>query len=226
MKKFGNAIDKEREVSIQEIIYRLLGLPMSKFSAKVKFINTSHPEHRDGLMKGNLDDLGAEENVYHMSCHQYYENRPLNEEYDSTDWDNMSLAEFMSNYEYSLNKTSFDTTQPLQNDKGYIYKRRRMAVLRYFLKYEEPEDLARGLLILFHPFRSEMEEIHNADVLELLNENKEQIEEKRKLFENHLDLTDLMNEMETLQNDDESYDEEERIVLEETTSEFDVNKFV
>ena len=85
VKKIGNAIDKEREVSIQEIIYRLLGLPMSKFSAKVKFINTSHPEHRDGLMKGNLDDLGAEEDVYHMSCHQYYENRPLNEEYDSTD---------------------------------------------------------------------------------------------------------------------------------------------
>ena len=102
MKKFGNAIDKEREVSIQEIIYRLLGLPMSKFSAKVKLINTSHPEQRDGLMKGNLDDLGAEEDVYHMSCHQYYENRPLNEEYDSTDWDNMSLAEFMSNYEYSF----------------------------------------------------------------------------------------------------------------------------
>ena len=33
-----------------------------------------------------------------------------------------------------------------------------MAVLRYYLSYDNDEDLARGLLILFMPFRDEMME--------------------------------------------------------------------
>ena len=98
---FGNEIDKKREVSIKEIYYRLLGLPMTKFSTKVKFINTCHPIMRDGLMKGNREELREDESIFHLSCHQYYENRPENSPYDSVDWDNMSLAEFISNYEYS-----------------------------------------------------------------------------------------------------------------------------
>ena len=41
-------LDKHREVSIQEAIYRLLGLPMTKSSVKVKYIATVHPHYRDG----------------------------------------------------------------------------------------------------------------------------------------------------------------------------------
>ena len=58
IRKLAKALDRGREVSIQESIYRLLGLPMSKFSSVVKFINTNHPERRDGLLKADLDNLG------------------------------------------------------------------------------------------------------------------------------------------------------------------------
>ena len=59
IRQLAKALDRGREVSIQESIYRLLGLPMSKFSSVVKFINTNHPERRDGLLKADLDNLGT-----------------------------------------------------------------------------------------------------------------------------------------------------------------------
>ena len=42
-------LDKHREVSIQEAVYRLLGLPMTKSSVLVKYLSTVHPHYRDGL---------------------------------------------------------------------------------------------------------------------------------------------------------------------------------
>ena len=201
---------------------------MTKFSTKVKFINTCHPHLRDGLMKGNQEELREDESIFHLSCHQYYENRPENSPYDSVDWDNMSLAEFISNYEYS--KVCSKSSQSLLNDEGYLHERTKPAVLRYFLNYDDPEDFARGLLILFYPFRNEMEDIHSLDVYELLNEYKQDIEEKRKLFEKGIDLTELINEVENLREEkaDEENDGEieEQLIMEETTSEFDIEKFI
>ena len=47
-----------------------------------------------------------------------------------------------------------------------------MAILRYYLNYSNNEDLVRGLLILYHPFRNEMSDIHQKDVESLLEENR------------------------------------------------------
>ena len=72
----ASVLDKNREVSIQEAIYRLLSLPMTKSSIKVKYLSTVHPHFRDGLLKGNLEDLDEEESIFHNSAHDYFENRP------------------------------------------------------------------------------------------------------------------------------------------------------
>ena len=58
IRKLAKALDKGREVGIQESVYRMLGLPMTKFSSVVKFVNTNHPERRDGLLKSELDEIG------------------------------------------------------------------------------------------------------------------------------------------------------------------------
>ena len=149
---------------------------MSKFSRKVKFINTNHPEKRDGLVRENYEDLEDNEAVFHLSVHQYYEQRPFNGN-DGVDWESMCLAEIESNYE-RRNKPS-STTVPLLNNLGYLQRRLRPAVLRYYLRYDEPEDLARGLLILFHPFRNELIDLHSNNVLELFDDNQEAIETRR-----------------------------------------------
>ena len=81
----------------------------------------------------------------------------------------------------------------LQNEKGFIRKRLEPAVLRYYLPYDNDEDLARGLLILFLPFRDEMKEIHQNDVTELLSANKDLIQSKRERFEKYQLMNDLIN---------------------------------
>ena len=102
----ASVLDKHREVSIQENIYRLLSLPMAKSSVKVKYLSTIHPHFRDGLLKGKIEELDDEESVFHNSPHEYYEQRPdqSNEtdvKYDPEElvkdyWINLSLAEFWS----------------------------------------------------------------------------------------------------------------------------------
>ena len=223
---FAKVLDKNREISIQESIYRLMGLQMTKSSIKVKYISTVHPHFQDGLLKGNIEELDDNESVFHMSPHQYYEVRPLEssnqdkilyaeDELQSKYWDNLCFAEFWSKYEIVYGKISSNPKQkktkliPLQNNKGFIRKRSEVAVLRYYLNYTNDEDLARGLLILFMPFRDEMSEIHRKNVKSLLEESRSLVEEKRKLFEKYKVMEELIASIEKEESKDESEDEEQ-----------------
>ena len=91
IKKLGKALDKGREMSIQESIYRSLGLSMTKFSDVVRFINTAHPDRRDGLLKQNLDELEEDESIFHNSIHDYYQIRPptIKGETHNITWDRL-----------------------------------------------------------------------------------------------------------------------------------------
>ena len=205
-----------------------MGLPMTKSSVKVKYLSTTHPNFRDGLLKGNIQNLGENESIFHMNSHQYYENRPVSsqnkdmiayceEELVEDYWKNMCLAEFWSQYEIvygnkSQNKSKKRTSLiPLINNKGYIRRRSNMAVLRYYLSYDNDEDLARGLLILFFPFRNEYEEIHLNDVKQLLKENLQSIEEKRVLFEKYKLMSDLISKINTDIEKNEDIDNEDDV---------------
>ena len=165
--KLAAVLDKHREVSIQECVYRLLGLPMAKFSTVVKYLNTNHPKHRDGLLRKDLQDLDEDDSAFYPSPHQYYEGRPQGYKQD-VDFDNMCLADWWSLYERSPNKKHKNSI-PMGNKKlGWITKRTERAVLRYYLPFEDEQEMARGLCILFLPFRDEMNEIHNRDPVKLL----------------------------------------------------------
>ena len=76
LNKLASALDKHREVSIQKATFRLLGLPMVKSSVIVKYVNTCHPDKRDGLLNGNLDELEEGESAFHNNIFTYYQNRP------------------------------------------------------------------------------------------------------------------------------------------------------
>ena len=76
LRALASVLDKHREVSIQEAVYRLLGLNMTKSSVKVKYLSTIHPDFRDGLLKGNLENLQSDDSIFHNSPHEYYQSRP------------------------------------------------------------------------------------------------------------------------------------------------------
>ena len=84
----------------------------------IKYLSTIHPNHRDGLLRGNLDTLDDDEAIFHNSPHEYYQNRPDKSDqegvtYDSEQvkknyWNNLSLAEFWSDYDIVYCKTDQD----------------------------------------------------------------------------------------------------------------------
>ena len=176
LKKFANALDQSREVSVQEIIYRLLGFPMAQFSRKIKYLSTSDSEHRDGILKSNLDELEEGESAFLKSAIEYYEKRP-----DCLEL--LTLADFWSRYEIVYGRREkasdeadddFDNdddketkrhqTYKLKDEFGIIRERKNPAVLRYYLDKSESYEKLRGLLLLFHPFRNEYEEISSKDL--------------------------------------------------------------
>ena len=71
----------------------------------------------------------------------------------------------------------------LSNNVGKIKLRQTRAILRYYLRYENEEELKRAKLLLFCPFRNEIEEIHVKDIDDLYTCKKEIIEENQSKFE-------------------------------------------
>ena len=241
IKEISGVLDKHREVSIQEATYRMLSLPMTKSSIRVKYLSAIHPHHRDGLLKGDIQNLEDNESIFHMSPHQYYESRHLkcipgvnydDEELQKGYWGNLSLIEFWANYDihYGENIKAENGNFkyiPLEDNKGYIKRRQDMCIIRYYLNHSNDEDLARGLLILFHPFQNEMTEIHEQNVTEMYLKNRKEIERKRSQFEKHKVLTDIIN---LIQREKEDAIEEENAldddyVCEETTAPEEIDSF-
>ena len=149
---------------------------------------------------------------------------------DDEDWDNMSLADFSSNYDIAYPSGSRKNVIKLQNKKGYIGKRGSSCVLRYFLKYTNEEEMYRALCILFLPFRNEMKEIHSKDVKALYLENEEQIEAIRQKYEKHRGMVEIIKKLEEARekNDDEENDDDEEsddYITEETTDPTDIAAF-
>ena len=223
--QISSVLDRNREVSVQEAIYRILSLPMTKSTVIVKYLSTLHPHFRDGLLKGDINSLDEGDSLFHFSAHQYYENRPMEciegiqyspEEEEENYWENLTLAEFWSQYDImyvSKKSKKSDKHIPLLNNCGYIKRRSERAVLKYNLNYNNDEDFARGLLILFHPFRNEVKDIHERNVNELYDDNKLSIQAIRNIFEKHKVLSDIIY---TLQKEkDEAANEDNAIESED-----------
>ena len=215
-------------------MYRVLSLNMTYSSVVVKYLSTIHPHFRDGLVRANLEYLEENESIFHTSPHQYYENQNLEcrsdvkyEDFELEDgyWEKLTLAEFQSLYDIVYGENKKDKQGkllyiPLKNKKGCIKRRSKRCVLKYYLNYSNDEDLARGLLILFHPFQDEMKEIHEQNVIEMYETNKENVNEKKNLFEKHKIVTDIVNSLSKQQEetDIEETIEEECLESETTTA--------
>ena len=213
LRKFATALDKNRELSMQELIWRLQGLPMSKFSIKVKYINCSHPHHRDGLVNRNLqlgkdcfynlvcdDDEDDEDanstRAFHMSKHEYYEKRPHGKytmkDSEEVDFELMCLADWLSEFDHFTTKKYPRCEEMPEKKMGYFVKRQEPTVLRYYLRYDDEVEFARGLCVLFYPFRDEMRDVHNHDPLQLYNHHKDMIETNRKKYEHKSKINELI----------------------------------
>ena len=238
LNQLASVLDKHREVSIQETVYRVLSLPMTKSSVIVKYLSTMHPHFRDGLLKSDLENIDDDESIFHNSPHTYYEKRELEclegidyqeDECQPNYWHRLTLADFRSDYDIVYNPKSTNRKHiPLKDGVGYIKRRIERCILRYYLNFDNEEDLKRGLLILFTPFVNEMEDIHENDINELYTKFENVIKEKRAIFEKHKVMTEIIESIqkEATEKIDENNDSESDTFLdEETTSKSELENF-
>ena len=205
---------------------------MTKFSDVVRFINTCHPDRRDGLLKTNLDDLTEGESIFHKSLHDYYQIRPLQNDCLENNWDDMCLADFAAEHNIVPKpKTGSKSSKgiiKLQDEKSFISKRKRPSVIRYFLKYDNEVEYYRALCILFLPFRNEVKDIHSKNVKDLYFAKQEIIEKNRTNFEKYKILIEAVEEAEKKGEELDELDEEEEestYIEEETTDDKDIEDF-
>merc|ERR1711890_153941 len=82
-----------------------------------------------------------------------------------------------------------EETLVLKNNMGYLKARKKRSIIRYFKgKYDDDITRIRCVMLLFHPFRNEVLEVHNNEnILDKYKECKEVVEEEQRLFEPQLD---------------------------------------
>ena len=127
---------------------------------------------------------------------------------------------------------------------GYIRKRTKKAILRYYLDTKNQENYNRGLLTLFCPFRNEDKDIVDKDPIVELNrvlsnpEKKRMFEIQLKTYQPYRELVDdLMNKVsedsieentddEELEIEDSELSNTDQDVQEETTNPSDINEWL
>merc|ERR1712115_274679 len=180
-------------------------------------MGTLPPEKRDGLLKPNIEELDDKDDIFCYNIIDYYQNRP-----DSLE--DISLVSFAANYEYyktipnkkdknndftkddnidedDNNEDRENITEKtllLKNDMGYLKERKKRAIIRYFKgKYDDDITRIRCVMLLYHPFRNEVLEVHNNEkILEKYNENKELVQYEQSLFEPHPEFLEFVENLE------------------------------
>merc|ERR1712030_125343 len=257
LKKLGKVLEDTREVSMQEVIFRLFGYSMCCSSQKKKFIQTLPPEKRDGLIKSNIEELDDNDDIFCYNIIDYYKNRPDQLEH-------ISLASFAANYEYYKHNTNtiqiqddnieeddnnedeeiitkniqddnieeddnnededniMEETLLLKNNMGYLKARKKRSIIRYFKgKYDDDITRIRCVMLLFHPFRNEVIEVHNNEnILDKYKECKEVVEEEQRLFEPHPEFMDFLENIdkENIEEDEEQQEQLDNEFVEEDTT--------
>ena len=138
----GQHFLSHREVSAQEVVYRLLSLPMKQLSRSVVFVDTNAKKDRIAVLKTHdvIDQLdGDETNVFQKSLIDRYKHRP--EQLRS-----MCLAEFAATYctsyytkDDEVNNDVLPNTETQTSAKkitlaggyGQMHEHRKPAVIRF-----------------------------------------------------------------------------------------------
>ena len=217
MKTCAKQFLQMREVSAQEAVYRVLGLPLHKATFSTVFVSTDFKENRVKIVKPNyvINDMDDdEEDVFAKNVSDRCASRPSHLE-------QMCLAEFArwyvvvgrqsgqsddSNLKQNGNEsdslddeltgqlTDWPKSIRLQDGMGSMRKRSKPSVIRYhsFSHVKEPKKHYHSLLMLYKPWRNEEKDLLQGynSYAESFNATEEEINTKRKSFESHRDVID------------------------------------
>ena len=164
LRKLGNVYLHHREVSIMESVYRATGMPLKNSSRQVIFLPSDSDTDKiskpiSSLKKGNSSSIWMD------SLYDKYLNRPT-----SRNFETMCFADFASLYSTSSgsyfgiendssdeeeNEESATPVHALNNNMGFIKKRKTPAVIRYFKsnKHKNSEKYFQNIITVYFPHR-------------------------------------------------------------------------
>ncbi len=160
LRHLGDIYLTHRSVSVMEAVYRLTQLPLKSFTRDVVFIPIDDSSYRFSLPLKILSQKNEKSSrIWTSNMVDKYLARP-----NSPIFNNMSLAEFGADYE-KCPGTEYDdgnkstkkrNIYKLQGDMGYIHKRGKRAIIRYFKANvdKEPERYYKNLMRLYLPHRT------------------------------------------------------------------------
>ena len=198
LSKIGNILLTHRTIGLQETAYRLLGLQMVYSTRETVYINTALPSQRYRILKPakKLEELPSNStDIFADGLPQYYQCRPKQQHFD-----NMSLAEFATNYKLSTyvpKKSSRGQPRFTFTSNGEVRQmmlRTKSACLRCNIPdlKAHPESYFFSLLFLFFPFRNENELLFPCDTYQNSFLQKQPLIDQKQLAQ-----TNLMREFET-----------------------------
>ena len=155
-----------KEVSAQEVAYRILSVPMKQLSRQVVFLNVNSPQKYVAVLKSNkllstLDD--SDENVFQKSIIERYQRRPYC-------LSQMCLAQFGATYAIFYENNECGNVLPqvdmattvgrivLLNNFGFMMKLTREAITS-LNKHYNSEDRYRAKIMLYVPWRHKQEDL-------------------------------------------------------------------
>ncbi len=152
----GDIYLTHRSVSVMEAVYRLTMLPLKTFTRDIVFIPVDDSSYRFSLPIKLLSQKNQDSSqIWTANMVDKYLARP-----DTTTFSNMTLAEFCADYERCPSEgSSVGKPKPnvhkLKGDMGYIRKRGKRAIIRYYKAnmHKEPERYYKNLLRLYFPHR-------------------------------------------------------------------------
>ena len=171
LKQASNMFLNHRQVSSQEDVTRLCGLPLRGSSNQVKYVPSAPPKGRLRYLKNKtfLKDMQKDDsNIFNSGFIEYYLNRP-------SDLENMCFGEFAVSYDYrvqGMRKRDSDIDCKLR----ILRKRDKPTVLKtYCPKIENDSNLYYySHLMRYLPFRKESElSVENA--FEMFKKNEKVI---------------------------------------------------
>ncbi len=155
----GDIYLTHRSVSVMEAVYRLTQLPLKSFTRDVVFIPVDDSSYRFSLPLKILSQKNEKSSrIWASNMVDKYLARPNTQLFN-----NMSLAEFGADYEKcpSMDNTDGKKSTKQRNiyklagDMGYVRKRGKRAIIRYFKASidKEPERYYKNLMRLYLPHR-------------------------------------------------------------------------
>jgi hypothetical protein len=161
--KIGNVVLSHRQVSAQEVAFRMCHLPLVGSTRQTVWVNSCKPEKRYCLLKPVvlLRALANDSTDIFMSgISQYYALRPTTTTIEGPDWDKMSLNVFAAMYNIvSVSPNTTSRTLPsfkLTNMDKWAKQRRKPAIISSScLSASDGDDYYYHLVYLYIPWREE-----------------------------------------------------------------------